>query len=93
MKNAQNETNLHNAGVLFNSLPRYLMGFGVLTGGLGVPLAAAFYPKLRASLFLPPAASKDAQLMPEIGSTLGLRLMRPVRARLFMLARAYRNWG
>ena len=31
--------------------------------------------------------------MPEIESSLGLRLMRPVRARLFMLARAYRNWG
>jgi hypothetical protein len=34
---------------------------------------------------------KDAQLMPEIGSSLGLRIMRPVRARLFMLARADLN--
>jgi hypothetical protein len=66
--NVQEETNLHNLGAfdnVFNVFPRYLLCFGVLVGGLGVPLVAAFYPKLRAmrlSLFLPAAALVPAAL-------------------------------
>jgi hypothetical protein len=57
--NRQQETNLHNTYYVFEKLPRNLLEIGILIGGLGVPLAAAFYPSLRAnrfSLFLPAAA-------------------------------------
>jgi hypothetical protein len=62
-KNLQGETNLHNLhdiwGFIFNSWSRNVLGFSILIGGLVVPFAAAFDPKLRAvriSLFLPAAA-------------------------------------
>ncbi|MGH6866078.1 MAG: hypothetical protein ACREDO_07920 [Methyloceanibacter sp.] len=57
--NRQQETNLHNTYYVFEKLPRNLLELGVVIGGLLVPLAAAFYPSLRAnrfSLFLPPSA-------------------------------------
>jgi len=57
--NRQEETNLHNTYYVFEKLPRNILEFGIAIGGLGVPLAAIFYPALRAcrvSLFLPAAA-------------------------------------
>ena len=57
--NQQQETNLHNAYPVFEQTPRVLLEVGIVVGALLVPLAAVFYPWLRAcrvSLFLPPAA-------------------------------------
>jgi hypothetical protein len=54
--NRQQETNLHNTYVIFEKTPRSLLELGIAIGGLGVPFAAIFYPRLRAcraSLFLP----------------------------------------
>jgi hypothetical protein len=54
--NRQQETNLHNTYVIFEKTPRSILELGIAIGGLGVPLAAIFYPWLRAcraSLFLP----------------------------------------
>jgi hypothetical protein len=57
--NRQGETNLHNTYAIFEKWPRAILETGIAIGGLLVPLAAAFYPAVRAnrlSLFLPPAA-------------------------------------
>lgn len=57
--NRQGETNLHNTYAVFEKWPRAILEIGVFIGGLLVPLAAAFDPRVRAnrlSLFLPPAA-------------------------------------
>ncbi len=57
--NQQNETNLHNAYLISEGLPRSILEIFIAIGGLGVPLVAVFYPGLRAcrvSLFLPPPA-------------------------------------
>jgi hypothetical protein len=57
--NRQEETNLHNIYDLFEKTPRSILEIGIFIGGLVVPIAALFYPWLRAcrvSLFLPPAA-------------------------------------
>jgi hypothetical protein len=57
--NSQHETNLHNVSKSFGRRPRSILEFGVVIGGLLVPLAAAFYPRVRAnrlSLYLPAAA-------------------------------------
>ena len=57
--NQQGETNLHNAYPILEGLPRSILEICIAIGGLGVPLAAVFYPALRAcrvSLFLPPPA-------------------------------------
>ena len=54
--NRQEETNLHNTYAIFEKTPRSLLELSIVIGGLGVPLAAIFYPWLRtcrASLFLP----------------------------------------
>jgi hypothetical protein len=59
MVNRQEETNLHNTYAIFEKTPRSILETGIFIGGLMVPLAAIFYPWLRAcrlSLFLPPAA-------------------------------------
>jgi hypothetical protein len=56
MVNRQEETNLHNTYAIFEKTPRTLLELGIAIGGVGVPLAAIFYPWLRAcriSLFLP----------------------------------------
>ena len=56
MVNRQEETNLHNTWAIFEKTPRSLLEAAIFFGGLGVPLAAIFYPWLRAcraSLFLP----------------------------------------
>ena len=53
--NRQQETNLHNTYAIFEKTPRSILELGIAIGGLGVPLAAYFYPWLRAcrvSLFL-----------------------------------------
>ena len=59
MVNRQEETNLHNTYAIFEKTPRSILEAGIFIGGLLVPLAAIFYPWLRAcrwSLFLPAAA-------------------------------------
>jgi hypothetical protein len=56
MVNRQEETNLHNTWAIFEKTPRSMLEVGIFVGGLIVPLAAMFYPWLRAcraSLFLP----------------------------------------
>jgi hypothetical protein len=57
--NRQQETNLHNTYDIFEKTPRLILELGIFAGGLLVPLAAVFYPSIRAnraSLFLPAAA-------------------------------------
>jgi hypothetical protein len=57
--NRQQETNLHNTYAVFEKWPRAVLETGIAIGGLFVPLAAAFFPVVRAnrlSLFLPAAA-------------------------------------
>ena len=57
--NRQGETNLHNTYAVFEKWPRAILEIGVFIGGILVPLAAAFDPRVRAnrlSLFLPAAA-------------------------------------
>ena len=57
--NRQGETNLHNTYAVFEKWPRAILELGIAIGGLLVPLAAAFFPAVRAnrmSLFLPAAA-------------------------------------
>jgi hypothetical protein len=59
MVNRQQETNLHNTYAIFEKTPRTILETGVFIGGLLVPLAAQFWPWLRAcriSLFLPASA-------------------------------------
>jgi len=59
MVNRQEETNLHNTHDIFEKTPRLILELGIFAGGLLVPLAAVFYPSIRAnraSLFLPAAA-------------------------------------
>ncbi|MEX1060899.1 MAG: hypothetical protein WED13_07740 [Methyloceanibacter sp.] len=59
MVNRQEETNLHNTYAIFEKTPRSILEAGIFIGGLILPLAAIFYPWLRAcrgSLFLPAAA-------------------------------------
>jgi DMSO reductase anchor subunit len=63
--NRQSETNLHNTYAIFEKWPRAILQTGVLIGGLLVPLAAVFDPRVRAnrlSLFLPPAALVPAAI-------------------------------
>jgi hypothetical protein len=57
--NRQQETNLHNTYAIFEKVPRAILETGILIGGLLIPLAAAFDPRVRAnrlSLFFPAAA-------------------------------------
>jgi hypothetical protein len=59
MVNRQEETNLHNIYPAFEQWPRAIMELGAVIGGILVPIAAAFFPGVRAnrlSLFLPAAA-------------------------------------
>ena len=59
MVNRQQETNLHNAYPAFEQWPRAIVTLGVVIGGILVPLAAAFFPRVRSnrlSLFLPASA-------------------------------------
>ena len=64
--NRQQETNLHNTYAVFEKYPRAILEIGVLIGGIIIPLAAAFMPRIRAmrlSLFFPPAALLPASLI------------------------------
>jgi hypothetical protein len=59
MVNRQQETNLHNAYPAFEQWPRAIVALGVVIGGILVPLAAGFFPRVRSnrlSLFLPASA-------------------------------------
>jgi hypothetical protein len=59
MVNRQQETNLHNAYPAFEQWPRAIVALGAVIGGILVPLAAAFFPRVRSnrlSLFLPASA-------------------------------------
>lgn len=63
--NRQKETNLHNTYAIFEKTPRAILETGIFVGGLLIPIAALFWPWLRAcrlSLFLPPAALAPAAL-------------------------------
>jgi hypothetical protein len=71
--NNQGETNLHNAYLITEGLPRSILGICVAIGGLGVPFAALFYPVLsacRISVFLPPLA-----LVPTSLGAVGFKLV------------------
>src|SRR4030067_586570 len=64
MVNRQEETNLHNTYDVFEKTPPSLLEAGIFIGGLILPLAAIFYPWLRAcrgTLFLPAAALGPAR--------------------------------
>ena len=57
--NRQEETNLHNTYAIFDKWPRAILELGVLIGGILIPVAATFDPRVRAnrlSLYLPAAA-------------------------------------
>src|SRR5262245_27712057 len=59
MVNRQEETNLHNTYAIFEKTPRSILEAAIFVGGLLVPIAALFWPWLRAcraSLLLPAAA-------------------------------------
>lgn len=63
--NRQQETNLHNTLHLFDKKPRALLELGVLIGGVIIPLAALFYPVIRAmrwSIFFPASAMAPTAL-------------------------------
>jgi hypothetical protein len=63
--NRQEETSLHNTYAVFEKWPRAILELGVGIGGILVPLAAAFFPRIgsnRLSLFLPPAALMPAAI-------------------------------
>ena len=64
--NRQNETNLHNTYAIFEKYPRAILEIGMVVGGILIPIAAAFAPRIRAnrlSLFLPPAALMPTAIM------------------------------
>ena len=72
MVNRQEETNLHNTYRAFEQWPRAIVSLGVVIGGILVPLAAAFFPRVRSnrlSLFLPAVA-----LMPTAAIAMGFKL-------------------
>jgi hypothetical protein len=72
MVNRQEETNLHNTYRAFEQWPRAILELGVVIGGILVPLAAAFFPRVRSnrlSLFLPAGA-----LMPTAVIAIGFKL-------------------
>lgn len=71
--NRQQETNLHNTYGIFEKWPRAILEIGVVFGGLVIPLAAAFDPRVyanRLSLFLPAAA-----LMPTAIGAMAFKLL------------------
>ena len=77
--NLQHETNLHNVSRSFDQRPRSVLEFGIAIGGLLIPLAAAFDPRVRAnrfSLFLPAAA-----LLPTALGVIAFMLVRAQNAR------------
>jgi hypothetical protein len=64
--NRQQETNLHNTYAVFEKYPRAILELGVVIGGILIPIAAAFDPRMRAnrlSLFFPPTALLPASLI------------------------------
>jgi hypothetical protein len=72
MVNRQQETNLHNIYPAFEQWPRTVVALGVAIGGILVPLAAAFFPRVRSnrmSLFLPASA-----LLPTAVIAMGFKL-------------------
>jgi hypothetical protein len=80
--NRQEETNLHNTYAIFEKWPRAILQLGVVIGGLLVPLAAAFDPRVRTnrfSLFLPPAA-----LVPAALGTIGFKVLDMLYQRLYV---------
>lgn len=68
--NDQGETNLHNTSSWLDQKPRTLLEFGVIIGGIIIPLLALRRPGLREgrfALFLPPLACLPVALIAEIG--------------------------
>ncbi len=71
--NDQEETNLHNLGVLWNEVPRHVLSASVLIGGLAIPLAAALWPAVRRNrlaIVLPPACLWLTALLSALGGLL-----------------------
>jgi len=68
--NDQGETNLHNTSSWLDQKPRTLLEFGVIVGGIIIPLLALWRPSLRQgryALFLPPLVCLPVAVIAEIG--------------------------
>lgn len=68
--NDQGETNLHNTSSWLDQKPRTLLEFGVIIGGIIIPVLALGRPSLRQgryALFLPPLVCLPVALIAEIG--------------------------
>ena len=64
--NRQEETNLHNTYAVFEKWPRAALEIAVLIGGILIPIAACFFPSVRAnrlSLFFPASALMPAAVV------------------------------
>jgi len=73
--NRQEETNLHNTYAIFDKWPRAILELGVLIGGILIPVAATFDPRVRAnrlSLFLPAAAQIPPPATSASNGTVGI---------------------
>jgi hypothetical protein len=68
--NDQGETNLHNTSSWLDQKPRTLLEFGVIIGGIVIPLLALWRPSIREgryALFLPPLACLPVAVIAEVG--------------------------
>jgi hypothetical protein len=64
--NDQNETNLHNTSAWFDQKPRWILGFAIGVGGIGVPLLALRRPAIRRgrlAVVLPPFITLPAAVI------------------------------
>ena len=88
--NDQGETNLHNVSSWFDQKPRLLLEFGVILGGIVVPLAALARPAIRESRWaavLPPLACLPSALLAE-ASRLSERLLDLAQPGAYLFYRA-----
>ncbi len=68
--NDQGETNLHNTSAWLDQKPRTLLEFGIIIGGIIVPLLALRFPAIREgrfALFLPPLTCLPVAIVCEVG--------------------------
>lgn len=68
--NDQGETNLHNTSSWLDQKPRTLLEFGVIVGGIVIPLLALWRPAIRQgrfALLLPPLACLPVAVIAEVG--------------------------
>ncbi|MDH3476465.1 MAG: hypothetical protein OEM59_22530 [Rhodospirillales bacterium] len=88
--NDQGETNLHNISSWLDQKPRLLLEFGVILGGIAVPLLALCFPGLRRpawAVVLPPLACLPSALLAE-GSRMAERLLDLVGGQGYLFYRA-----